>query len=77
MSAPRKQRPRRTSDGRPEMRTPDQILREASDSISRDLPSKGKRLDLDAYFRSGEEHRIANKILKDNGVRFENSFDLS
>lgn len=68
MPPPGKKRPRRTPDGRPEMRGPDQILRDAAADISHDLPTKGTRLDLDAYFRSGEEHRMANKILKDNGV---------
>lgn len=59
----------RTPDGRPERRTPDEMLRDAvSGEDYEHLPGKGKPLDLDNYFSSGEEHRMANKILKDNQV---------
>ena len=68
MSPPKKKRPLRKSEGRPEMRNPNQILAEAASRISGDLPKKGKKLELNSYFRSGEGHRMANRILKDNGV---------
>ena len=68
MPPPRKKRPRRTPDGRPEMRSPDQILKEASEEISGDLPGKNVKVDLKTYFQSGDEHRVANRILKENGV---------
>ena len=68
MSPPKKKRPLRTSEGRPEMRNPNQILAEAASRISGDPPKKGKKLELNSYFRSGEGHRMANRILKDNGV---------
>jgi hypothetical protein len=63
-----KKKPLRTSDGRLEMRNPDQILKDAAADISKDLPTKGQKLDLDTYFRSGGADRIANRLLKDNGV---------
>ena len=68
MGPPRKKKPLRTADGRPEMRSPDQILRDAVSDISKDLPNTGRKLDLDAYFRGGAEDRVANRLLKDNGV---------
>lgn len=69
MAPPRKKKkPLRTADGRPEFRSPDQILRDAASDLSGDLPTKEKKLDLDAYFRSGEEHRVAHQLLKDNGI---------
>ena len=55
---------KRTPDGKPERRTPDEMLRDAvSDNI--DIPGKGKPLDLKAYFRPDAEHRMAGKILRD------------
>ena len=68
MPPPGKKKPLRTPDGRPEFRTPDQILRDAAASIGDELPPESRKLDLDAYFRSGDEHRIANRLLRDNGV---------
>ena len=68
MRPPKKKRPLRKPDGRPEMRSPDQMLKDASESISNDLPTKNRKLDLDSYFRSGEADRVANRLLKDNGV---------
>lgn len=48
---------------------PDEMLRDAvaGDKFA-DLPGKGKPLNLDDYFRSGEENRMAGKILRDNKV---------
>ena len=58
---------RRTPDGKPEKRTPDEMLRDAvSDDI--DIPGKGEPLDLKTYFRPDAEHRMAGKILRDNNV---------
>jgi hypothetical protein len=68
MPPPKKKKPLRTPDGRPEFRNPDQILRDAASEISADLPSRSRKLDLDAYFRSGEEHRVSTRLLRDNGV---------
>ncbi|MSS71440.1 MAG: DUF1992 domain-containing protein [Candidatus Latescibacteria bacterium] len=57
------------SDGRPEPRSVDDILRDAAARGEFDrLPGKGQPLDLEDYFASGPEHRVANKILKDNQV---------
>ncbi len=58
---------KRTPDGKPEMRTPDEMLRDAV-SDDADLPGKGKPLDLKAYFQPDPEHRMAGKILRDNNV---------
>ncbi len=58
---------RRTPDGEPERRTPDEILRDAV-SDDTDIPGKGKPLDLKAYFRPDAEYRMAGKILRDNNV---------
>ena len=60
---------RRRADGSPELKSIDDLLREAvPDDVVRILPGKVKPLDLDGYFRSGEEHRVANQLLKDNGI---------
>ena len=58
---------RRTPDGKPERRTPDEMLRDAV-SDDTDIPGKGKPLNLKAYFRPDAEHRMAGKILRDNNV---------
>ncbi len=58
---------RRTPDGKPERRTPDEMLRDAV-SDDTDIPGKGKPLDLKAYFRPDAEYRMAGKILRDNNV---------
>ena len=58
---------RRTPDGKPERRTPDEMLRDAV-SDDTDIPGKGEPLDLKAYFRPDAEHRMAGKILRDNNV---------
>ena len=58
---------RRTPDGKPERRTPDEMLRDAV-SDGTDIPGKGKPLDLKAYFRPDAEYRMAGKILRDNNV---------
>ena len=50
------------------MRSPDQILKDAASDISKDLPNKGRKLDLDTYFQGGAADRVANRLLKDNGV---------
>jgi len=68
MAPQKKKKPLWTPDGRPEMRSPDQMLRDAAESITNDLPTKSRTLDLDSYFRSGETDRVANRLLKDNGV---------
>ena len=58
---------RRTPDGKPERRTPDEMLRDAV-SDDTDIPGKGKPLDLKMYFRPDAEYRMAGKILRDNNV---------
>ncbi len=58
---------KRTPDGEPERRTPDEMLRDAV-SDDTDIPGKGKPLDLKAYFLPDAEHRMAGKILRDNNV---------
>ncbi len=59
----------RKPDGRPEYRSPDERLKNTiSEEDWARLPGKGKRLDLREYFQSGEEHRLANKILRDNQI---------
>ena len=58
---------RRTPDGKPERRTPDEMLRDAV-SDDTDIPGKGEPLDLKAYFRPDAEYRMAGKILRDNNV---------
>lgn len=59
----------RKPDGQPERRSIDDQLKDAmSEEEWARLPGKGKRLDLRSYFQSGEEHRVANKILQGNGV---------
>ena len=58
---------KRTPDGKPERRTPDEMLRDAV-SNDTDIPGKGKPLDLKTYFRPDAEHRMAGKILRDNNV---------
>ena len=51
-------RRRRRPDGRAGLKTLDDLLGEAvSDDTVKNLPGKGKPLDLSSYFRSGEEHR--------------------
>ncbi|GEM_PF-862642 len=59
----------RKPDGRPELRGVDDILRDAAARGEfDDLPGKGCPLDLDDYFADNPEHRIANRLLKDNKV---------
>jgi hypothetical protein len=59
----------RTSDGKPQFKSVDDLLKEAaSPEAIAGLPGKGKPLDLRGYFESGEEYRIAAKILMDNKV---------
>ena len=59
---------RRRADGRPELRTLDDLLKEAvSGEDYKNLPGKGKPLDLSGYFKSGED-RVVNQILKDNEI---------
>ena len=58
---------RRTPDGKPEKRTPDEMLRDAV-SDDTDMPGKGEPLDLKTYFRPDAEHRMAGKIMRDNNV---------
>ena len=58
----------RTPDGKLQLRSLDDILREAvNDEEMANLPGKGKPLDLTKYFAAGDA-RMANKILKDNQV---------
>ena len=48
------------SDGRPEHRSIDEILRDAiAGGDFNDLPGRGRPLDLEDYFASGPEHRMA------------------
>lgn len=58
---------KRTPDGKPERRTPDEMLRDAV-SDDTDIPGKGEPLNLKAYFRPDAEYRMAGKILRDNNV---------
>lgn len=66
---PFKKKPLRRPDGKPETRTPDELLADAvaSEDLT-NLPGAGKPVDLEGYFASGAEHRIANRILRDNQV---------
>jgi hypothetical protein len=58
-----------TPDGKLEMRTPDEMLRDAVSGESyAQLPGKGKPLNLREFFSSDAEHRMAGKILRDNQV---------
>lgn len=59
----------RTPDGKIQMRSVDDLLKEvAADESWRNLPGKGKPLDLKSYFAPGEEYRVAGKILQENKV---------
>ena len=59
----------RTPDGKIQMRSVDDLLKEvAADDSWRNLPGKGKPLDLRSYFAPGEEYRVAGKILQENKV---------
>lgn len=59
----------RTPDGKIEMRSIDEMLAfVASDKEIANLPGIGKPLNLEAYFKPGEEFRVAGKILKENSV---------
>ena len=59
----------RTPDGKIQMRSVDDLLKEvAADESWRNLPGKGKPLDLRSYFAPGEEYRVAGKILQENKV---------
>ncbi len=47
----------------------DDLLRDAAASDNfKDLPGKGRPLDLNAYFAAGEEHRVTHRLLKDNNI---------
>lgn len=59
----------RRSDGRPEYRSIDDIIKDALDSDDlRRLPGWGRPIDLDDYFSSGPDQRVAHRLLKDNRV---------
>ncbi|MGA1196424.1 MAG: DnaJ family domain-containing protein [Candidatus Latescibacterota bacterium] len=59
----------RTPDGKIQMRSVDDLLKEvAADDSWRNLPGKGKPIDLRSYFAPGEEYRVAGKILQENKV---------
>jgi hypothetical protein len=59
----------RTPDGKIQMRSVDDLLKEvAADESWRNLPGKGKPLDLRSYFAPGEEYRVAGKIPQENKV---------
>lgn len=59
----------RRSDGTPEPRSIDDIIRQAlGDEELTELPGYGQPLDLSGYFASGPEHRAANRLLRDNKV---------
>lgn len=63
------ERKRRRPDGRQKTRSLDEMLAEAvAADGDRELPDKGKPLDLGRYFADDPEQRAANKILKDNDV---------
>jgi hypothetical protein len=66
---PFKKKPLRRPDGTPETRTPDEML---ADAVAGEdltiLPGAGQPVDLAGYFASGPEHRMANRILRDNQV---------
>lgn len=64
-----RERKRRRPDGKQELRTLDGMLAEAiADDGNRDLPGKGKPLNLGSYFTDDPQQRVANKLLKDNDV---------
>lgn len=59
----------RTPDGKIEMRSIDEMLQAAaSEDNMLNIPGKGKPLNLDDYFKPGDEFRVAGKILKENQV---------
>jgi hypothetical protein len=63
------ERKRRRPDGKQELRTLDGMLAEAiAADGNRDLPGKGKPLNLGSYFSDDPRQRVANKLLKDNDV---------
>ena len=63
------ERQRRRPDGTQELRTLDGMLAEAiAADGNRELPGKGKPLDLGSYSTDDPQHRVANKLLKDNDV---------
>ena len=60
---------RRRSDGKPGMRSLDDLLAEASrDDVVQRLPGKGKPIDLGGYLYADAESRVANKLLADHHV---------
>ncbi len=66
---PFKKKPLRRPDGKSETRTPDEMLAAAiADEDIIILPGAGKPIDLEGYFASGAEHRMANRILRDNQI---------
>lgn len=59
----------RKPDGSPEPRSVDDVLREAIRSGEFDnLPGKGRPLDLEGYFSTDPENRVAHRLLKDNAA---------
>ena len=59
----------RRSDGRPEHRSIDDIIRDSIDPGDlRNLPGWGRPIDLEDYFASGPDQRVAHRLLKDNRV---------
>lgn len=60
---------RRRPDGRPEIRSLDDMLAEVAhdDDVQR-LPGRGRPLDLHGYRHSDPETRVANRLLRDNNV---------
>ena len=60
---------RRRPDGKPEVRSLDDLLAQAAqDDVVQKLPGKGRPLDLHGYRHADAETRIANKLLQDHHV---------
>jgi len=60
---------RRRFDGKPETRSLDDLLAEASmDDVVQRLPGKGQPIDLGGYLHADAESRVANKLLADHHV---------
>jgi hypothetical protein len=60
---------RRRPGGEPEPRGLDELLAQvAREQDIKDLPGFGKPIDLESYFKGGEEKRVSNQLLKDNNI---------
>ena len=60
---------RRRANGKPEFRSLDELLAEATqDDVMQRLSGKGRPIDLGGYMHADTGTRVANKLLKDNDV---------